>query len=436
MDCQGGRNYIVRPGGAGNVCEQFKHFNVVAHLFAFKNTAARHALRHNEFNLDTCLQCNCNVPLKRRYYDGDFPLCRMDWEKPNYGLKKPQAERDRLFEKFKDFSTKNKIEVAILSDYAKGVFDPDMATRLVWWCRDNGIKTIVDPKKNIFQWQHCTVFKPNLNEAANFLRLEPSQVVKKWKDCVLELQEKTAAESVIVTDGGNGVFGIDHTELFEYKPERPTEDVRSVVGAGDCFAAMLATSLAYGLPVQEAVRVAWEAGAVYVRKKHNEAIWPHELLGRVDPEGAKILRPEQVAKICRERGDKKVVFSNGCFDVMHRGHTSTLGFAKRQGDLLIVGLNSDDSVRRLKGDSRPINAIEDRLAVVAAMGCVDFATTFDSDTPEELITALKPDIVVKGGDYKPEEVVGYKTCKIVLAPTLPGLSSSKIIERLQCLRQE
>jgi len=136
------------------------------------------------------------------------------------------------------------------------------------------------------------------------------------------------------------------------------------------------------------------------------------------------------------RGKKVVVFTNGCFDVIHRGHVEYLYFAKSLGDLLVVAVNSDDSVKRLKGEGRPINKLEDRMTVLAALEMVDYVVPFDEDTPYEVIKLLRPDIIVKGGDYKPEEVVGKDIVesyggKVVIAPYIRGYSTTEILRRMR-----
>jgi len=433
IDCGKNRSVVARPGGAGNVCEQLRHFKANTHLFSFIDGSSWTAFEEIvKFNLHTCYQCPCHVPVKRRYYDEDFPLCRMDNELPNYGLYNPVDARITLLKKFVKFADEKKIDVAILSDYNKGVFDQSTASLVIAACRDRAIKTVVDPKKNHFQWKNCTIFKPNLSEAADFLRISTGEFLARWRECVSELRDMVKCQSVVVTNGGKGVFGIENEEFFEYTPEHPAKDVRSVIGAGDSFAATLALAVAHGYLVRDAVEIAYEAAAVYVQKKHNEPVWPHELLARVEPSYSKILAPSDMAQVCHEyKGKKKLVFTNGCFDILHPGHVSTLEFAKRQGDILIVALNTDESVARLKGDGRPVNQLYDRRIIVAAMECVDFVTYFQEDTPRHLIEAIKPDIIVKGGDYNPEEVVGNDLCRVLIAPTCKGLSTSSIIERLK-----
>ena len=160
-------NCIIRPGGAGNVCEQLKHFKSDTYLFSFISNQALSYLHWNCKFTNTSHQCPCQVPLKRRYYDGDFPLCRMDNEMKNYGLREPEKERAKLLKKFIKFADKNKIDAIIISDYNKGVFNEEIAKQLIQECRNRQITTIVDPKKNPFQWQNCTIFKPNLVEAAS-----------------------------------------------------------------------------------------------------------------------------------------------------------------------------------------------------------------------------------------------------------------------------
>ncbi len=149
----------------------------------------------------------------------------------------------------------------------------------------------------------------------------------------------------------------------------------------------------------------------------------------------KIKNPDELLIILDEiRSYRKIVFTNGCFDLLHRGHVEYLSFAKTQGDVLIVAVNSDDSVRRLKGEGRPVNNLEDRMTVLSALEMVDYVTFFEEDTPYEIISKLKPHIIVKGGDYKPEEVVGKDVVesyggKVVIAPFVKGYSTTDILRR-------
>lgn len=421
---------VARPGGAGNVCEQLRNFNADVKLAAFWD--AGHALPDASFDHSwSVVDARCHAPVKRRYYDGDYPLVRMDNERKDYGLgEHVVAARIELVKKFVEMTERQRPDVVILSDYNKGLFCRSTAKLLIDRCHDLGVPTIVDPKKDWSLWRGCTVFKPNLIEAAEFLRQTPTWVVANWRQATDDLRNMVSCRSVVITNGSGGVFGLDWNGHFHYQPARPVPEVRSVIGAGDCFAAVLALAVAHGYKVEDAAQVAYEAGAVYVQNKHNEPIWPHQLLGRVEDSYSKILDPDALAKYLKAQ-NRRVVFTNGCFDILHRGHVSTLEFAKRQGDILVVGVNTDESIKRLKGESRPINELYDRRIMLAALACVDFVTHFGEDTPKELIAKLRPNVVVKGGQYAVEDVVGHDTCEVVLSPMEAGLSTTRLIERMK-----
>jgi len=190
--------------------------------------------------------------------------------------------------------------------------------------------------------------------------------------------------------------------------------VESVIGAGDCFAAVFGMAVGHGFTVAESAEIAWNAGAVYVQRKMNRPIIPAE----VSWDG--IVEPDDLLD-----RDFKLVFTNGCFDILHKGHLQTLRFAKEKGDKLVVALNTDESVRRLKGEDRPVKPLEQRMAVVAALDCVDFVVSFSENTPLELIQKIRPEVLVKGADYRPEEIVGADVVpELFRAPIIDGLSTS------------
>jgi D-beta-D-heptose 7-phosphate kinase/D-beta-D-heptose 1-phosphate adenosyltransferase len=435
INCQGDEAYVVRPGGAGNVCEQFRNFDANVSLYSFLDAEASKSVSKTKINDKLSLVFDCKdvrVPVKRRYYDGDYPLVRMDNEKKNYGMGEAIAgNRLKLVKKFIDMTEKKRPDVVVFSDYNKGIFCPLTSSTLIDHCRKLGIPTIVDPKKDEVQWRGCTVFKPNLAEASAFLQKTEAWIVENWQKSTSELQERLQCESVVITAGSRGVFVLDKNEHFTYKPARAVGEVRSVIGAGDCFVAILALATAHQYTAINASQVAYEAGAVYVQNKHNEPIWPHQLLGRVENSYSKILCQNDLAKYIKSKSDKKIVFVNGCFDILHCGHISTLEFAKNHGDILVVATNTDESIKRLKGASRPINDLHDRRIMLASLGCVDFVTHFEEDTPALLIQKLKPHVIVKGNQYLVKDVVGNDTCEVILAPMESGLSTTMLIEKIK-----
>jgi D-beta-D-heptose 7-phosphate kinase/D-beta-D-heptose 1-phosphate adenosyltransferase len=223
---------------------------------------------------------------------------------------------------------------------------------------------------------------------------------------------------VVITHGGDKVVGLDGNDFFSYCPKKAVS-VASVVGAGDCFCAFFAMSLGHGFKIAEATEIAWNAGALYVQGKMNRPITPAEL----SPNG--IVEPEDL----RDR-DFKLVFTNGCFDLLHDGHIKTLEFAKEKGQKLVVALNTDASIRRLKGEGRPVMPLEQRMRVMANLKPVDFVVSFDEDTPLEVIKKIRPDVLVKGQDYQLENIVGADIVpEVCRAPIIPGLSSSNFIRR-------
>lgn len=209
---------------------------------------------------------------------------------------------------------------------------------------------------------------------------------------------------------------------FEYRNDRRLAP-RSVIGAGDCFAAFLAVSYSLGFPVEQCAEIAFKSGIAYVRNMHNHPISLYDLMVSEDPVAAKYMEPPAVGG--------KLVFANGCYDLIHEGHLALIRFARSQGDRLIVALNSDASVRRLKGGSRPILPLAERMAMVAAIEGVDFVTSFDEDTPRECIRRLRPSILVKGADYSVDQVIGAELVEEVrLCPLLGGRSTSSIVDKI------
>ena len=225
----------------------------------------------------------------------------------------------------------------------------------------------------------------------------------------------------------------------ELLPTRPRQ-VYDITGAGDMVLSVVGLCIACGADYDEAAELGNIAGGLEVEKFGvallNRAEILRDLVDHHHPEESKLLdRKQLLAEVHRRRmAGQKVVFTNGCFDLLHPGHVRLLREAARQGDFLVIGLNSDASVRRLKGGNRPINPAEARAEVLSALKVVDAVTIFDEDTPLDLITAIRPDVLVKGGDYRPDEVVGRQEVeesggRLVLIPTLEGHSTTTIVRR-------
>lgn len=416
------------PGGAANVVRQLSRLNVDSCLFSLINPEADKVAERAGIDCSPSVRnIEYRVPVKRRYYHGDHMVSR--WDTEAEGMTSSDSTladgRERLAADFDDFLRNHEVGAVIAADYEKGVFDDKLARQVVRACRRHGVPLIVDPKKSIRRWRGCSVFKPNFREA---------QAMSGRNDCDFEVIHRvwkmSRSRSVVVTDEGRGVSGWCDREPFMYSPVRRVQDVRDTVGAGDCFAAFLATAMAHGMRVPQAAVVGFEAGAAYVQKRHAYPVAPHELLGRVDPLGAKVVSAEEFARI-RPHLKGTVVFTNGCLDILHAGHLSTLRYAKDAGDILVVGVNDDAGVRRLKGDGRPAVPLADRAALLASLGAVDFVVPFSEDTPTALIDIAKPAFIVKGGQYREAEVVGADRAPVLYAPHIDGRSTTSIIERIR-----
>lgn len=406
---------ISLPGGAGNVCSQFKHFPCEVDFYGMVDTYARTLFAEHGINTDNCVNLlKGRNPIKKRIYQGDFPLCRWDIEKEGYG-QDVEDLRKRLFTNFEGAFP---YHVVIFSDYDKGVFgDPQ-----IWLQRELNPITIVDPKNRPLEdWKGCSIIKPNAKEARKLTGADD------WEEQVKIIAKATGCTAVIITQGGDGVVGAVHEKPFEYRPSKKvTAD--SVIGAGDCFVAFLAMALAYEMDLVKAVEVAFEAGAISVQKKNTDPLTPMELLQRADPVKAKFVSRE----FLKER-DFTLSFSNGVFDLIHSGHIATLRTAKSLSDKLVVAVNSDESTSKLK-PGRPIMPLEERMSNLAALEFVDYVVSFEEDTPLQAIRDIVPDKIVKGGDYvNIEDVVGVDVVgkdNVVLGPHL-NVSTTSIIKRIK-----
>lgn len=315
----------------------------------------------------------------------------------------------------------------ILSDYGKGVLSEEMTQRLITLANESKKVILCDPKGSDYsKYKNATLLTPNKKEAKEATGIEISNPEK------LLLALKTLSSKCNITyplitlsEDGIGILQNDELEVF------PTlaQEVYDVTGAGDTVISALCYALAQGKSINEACRFANSAAAVVVAKVGSATATQEEiyLFHQNDSVESKILSsPKDLPQ------NSKIVFTNGCFDILHKGHVSYLQKAKELGDILVVGLNSDASVKALKGDERPINSQEDRAYLLASLECVDFVIIFDEPTPYELIKAISPTFLVKGADYEGKEVVGSEFAKEVrLIEFVEGKSTTNIIKKIK-----
>lgn len=330
--------------------------------------------------------------------------------------------------------------IVILSDYAKGVLSPELCQAVIAEAKCLGIPVLVDPKgRDYTKYRGATALTPNKRETAEACNIDMHDN-EALLAAASTLLTKLQLDFLAITRSEEGISLIEagHTEHIPAMARQ----VFDVSGAGDTVIATLAAGMVTGLPYKEALHLANLAAGIVVGKVGTAAVSCEELLAELLSEEVH----EQADKICdmshllarvagwRARGER-IVFTNGCFDLLHAGHVTYLEQARKHGDRLVLGLNTDSSVRRLKGKSRPVIHENDRSRVMAALEAVDAVALFDQDTPLELINAIKPDVLVKGSDYTEDQVVGGAEVKswggrVVLIQVLPGRSSSNIIGKL------
>lgn len=296
--------------------------------------------------------------------------------------------------------------VCILSDYAKGSLQ--QVTALVSRCRDQGVPVLVDPKGTDFaRYRGATVLTPNLAEfeaVAGKADSDDDLVLRARRMC-----DELELDAIVVTLSDRGMLVVS-ADVDVLLPARARQ-VFDVTGAGDTVIAVLAAGLGAGLDVEAAAAVANLAAGLVVARIGTAAVTTAELNSALHEhgEGGRGLLSRagalQAARESRARGER-LVMTNGCFDILHKGHVAYLQEAKSRGDRLMVAVNSDASVSRLKGPDRPVNPLEDRMAVLAGLAAVDWVVSFDEDTPEALISEMLPDVLVKGGDYEPAAIAG------------------------------
>ena len=431
-----------RAGGAANVAANLAELGVETHIAGCvgQDTEASILLGLiNRLGISTDAVIHSETrptTAKTRVMSSHQQIVRIDQESAEAFN---QAESTELRVRI-DEALKNKPAIVILSDYAKGVLSDTMCKAIIKECNFAGIPVIADPKGlDYSKYQGATALTPNKKETAEACGVsinDNSALLASAK----ELKKKLGLQFLAVTRGEEGISLLEASE--EHHIAATAKQVFDVSGAGDTVIATLAAGLIHGLTAQQALELANTAAGIVVGKVGTVPINHDELLNELSSKDA----TEQADKITDlanltnkvaawKAAKQKIVFTNGCFDLLHAGHVTYLEAAKKTGDKLILGLNTDRSVSALKGPTRPVIHENDRARVLAALEAVDAVILFDEDTPLNLIHAIKPDVIVKGDDYTEDQVVGGKEVKswggeVKLIPLVQGRSTSKIIEKM------
>ena len=424
-----------QPGGAGNVAINCASLGVHTHLMGVAgDDEAATSLANILEAAGICCQIDRDSTrstiIKLRVISHNQQLVRLDFEEP---MVPDSAQLKGQLESLLD-----RIDILLLSDYGKGTLADTAA--LIAVAREHGIPVLVDPKGTDFdKYRGCTVITPNLKEFEAVVGPCPDEQTLLQKGHAL--RQRLDCKALLVTRGAQGMTLLQEDNAKETHFPAHAREVVDVTGAGDTVIATLASSLAAGSSLEEAADLANSAAGRVVTKLGSASVSQPEmqqLLARRRAVPCGVMTREQLsmAVATARARDERIVFTNGCFDILHAGHVGYLRAARARGDRLIVAVNDDASVHRLKGAGRPVNALERRMAVLAALEMVDWVVPFDEDTPEALLHLIRPDMLVKGGDYRLEDVIGvsfvrsYGGDAAVLAP-LADCSTTRIVHRIR-----
>jgi D-beta-D-heptose 7-phosphate kinase/D-beta-D-heptose 1-phosphate adenosyltransferase len=429
-----------RAGGAANVAANLALLGIKTHIIGcvgndseatiLVDLIAKTGIDHNGI-----IHSNQRPTIaKTRILSGHQQMMRLDQENNSAFT---AAENVQLMDAIQQ-QLALKPAVVILSDYAKGLLSSEVCQRVIAQCNTLKIPVLVDPKGHDYsKYSHATALTPNKKEAAEACATtthDPDLI-----DKAAVLKDKLDLQFFVVTRGDEGISLIDdHAHLLP----ATAKQVFDVSGAGDTVIATLAAGLMHGLSPLESLQLANVAAGVVVGKVGTVPITRDDLIEALTSEQSS----EQAHKVCDlaqlqqkvenwRKNKQKIVFTNGCFDLLHAGHVTYLEAAKKRGDKLILGLNTDRSVSALKGPTRPVVNENDRARVLAALESVDAVILFDEDTPLNLINTLKPDVIAKGSDYTADQVVGGREVEswggeIALIDLVAGRSTSNIIKKM------
>ena len=376
-----------------------------------------------------CLVSNRPTTTKIRVMAAKHQMLRIDRESVN-------NLEPKLYEKLlKDISRDiASYDAVVLSDYLKGVLERSLTQRLINLALGAGLPVLCDPKgEDYSKYKNATILTPNKKEALMATKI-PIRDHESLKAALEALQRISLVKYPLITLSEEGLAFLEGDTM--HKIPTIAKEVYDVSGAGDTVIAALAISLAKKQNLHEATTFANAAAAVVIAKLGSAVATLAEIKDfltprRVIKEASEKIVPS-LDSIKDELKGKRIIFTNGCFDLLHAGHVAYLQSARKLGDLLIVGLNSDASVRRLKGRERPINNQEERALVLASLACVSFVIIFEDDTPTRLIEELRPDILVKGADYEGKEIAGAQYAKSLrLIELRPNCSTTSMVGRIK-----
>jgi D-beta-D-heptose 7-phosphate kinase/D-beta-D-heptose 1-phosphate adenosyltransferase len=425
----------VRAGGAANVALNIADLGAQVQLMGIVGRDSfgeqlSQVLKDADVTSDW-VYSEAGTICKLRVLSHHQQLIRMDFENA-VPEKDAQALADLVASQVAAF------DVVVISDYAKGALQ--YVEKMIEAAKRQDVPVLIDPKGDDFtRYSGATLVKPNQGEFELIVGACPTEqdVVERGEKLIRDID----IDALLVTRSEHGMALVEQGA----KPtllKSQAQEVFDVTGAGDTVIATLATAFGSGMSLPDSVRLANEAASIVVRKVGTSTVTRVELEEQVYASQRHQAymsmsedEVEALIRLAQEKGEK-VVFTNGCFDLLHSGHVRYLNEAAKTGDRLVVAVNSDESVKLLKGDSRPIVPLEGRMELLSALSCVEWVVPFGEETPERLICKLKPDVLVKGGDYKPDEIAGAQCVwenggEVAVLSFWDGYSTTNMVDKIQ-----
>ncbi len=427
-------------GGAGNVAYNLKSAGQDVSIMTVigideNGKIAKNIFKEHEINTDLVIEDSerCTTVKNRFIGQNNLQMFRYDEEITAEVNEKIKKQMCSLLEKNID-----NFDVIIMSDYNKGFLKTSNSAEIIKICNLHNKKVLIDIKEPIYdKYKDAYLLKPNLEELSNITKM-PVETQDEIIEAAETLKKFTNCKYVLVTLGKDGMLLIGNNikKFFDCL----SREVYDVTGAGDTVISYLSTCLANNVDIDNSVLISNYAAGVKVGKMGTYGVTIEDIINYINLDNYidiknKIVSLDKLIKIMENKNNKKIVFTNGCFDIFHIGHMRYLKESSTYGDILIVGVNSDNSVKRLKGKNRPINNEDDRMELLASLGFVSYVVKFDEDTPYELIKQIKPNIITKAGDYKIDDVVGKDIVEslggqVIICKYSDGKSTSGIIEKV------
>lgn len=418
-------NYIL--GGSSNVAKNLKNLETNVEILSvigddIYGNKIRELFDSNQITHKLIIDKERKTTQKNRIFVNDKLCVRYDIESTNdisYDIEK---------EIINYIITKNNIDAIIISDYDKGIVTENLAQIIITYSNTKNIPTFVDPKlKNFMKYKGCFLFKPNQNEAETISG-------EKNIDKILQfIKNKIECNNILLTRGKEGMV---LNNIFNKIHHNNIINLNDVTGAGDIVLCVLVFVFLKEKNLLKACKISNYVGGKSVSVIGNYNVTLNDINEyyefNMDSKINKIIYDYEEEKIQTISNKKNIVFTNGCFDILHSAHIELLKFSKNQGDILVVGLNSDDSIKRLKGETRPINDINERAKILSLFDFIDYIIIFSEDTPLNIIKLLKPEVLVKGSDYNKDNIIGKEySKKVVLFDFILNKSSSRVINRIK-----